>query len=181
MKYFLFLITLSFLSCAVKPLNYSYKNKFNLNEYVGSSLLRTDCYYVNSRLMDTYSKGTVEVFEYVKFFSNGRVYYSKSFFDSIPVSEFSKMNSLEDIYVKEKKYDYDTGRKGYYMIDEKGVLHLERYLNARQGYAFYSVNILKDELVFFKVKIKNGGKESSDLRYKVKEVPVTEITRTSNW
>jgi hypothetical protein len=155
MRYFILIYFFAFTSCVVKPIKYTYQNKFSLENYNkqnSQNYLRTDCVYVNSEEED-YGNGKRKTFEFMRFFKNGRVYISKTFFDTIPKKEFTNFISLEDIYEKTKKFDYNSGRKAYYLIENNGILKIEQYVNAGTG-----CTIREGILDEFKINFKKENK-----------------------
>ena len=161
MRYLIFIYFFVLTSCVVKPIKYTYQNKFSLENYNRQSsqnYLRTDCVYLNSEEED-YGSGKLKSLRFIKFFKNGRVYISKTFYDSIPKNEYYNLISLEDIYKKTKKFDYDSGRKAYYIIDKNGILKIEQYVNAATGFIIiegildeFKINFKKENRIY-KTKI----------------------------
>ena len=89
----------------------------------------------------------------MRFFKNGRIYISKTFFDTIPKNEFTNFVSLEKIYKKTNKFDYNSGRKAYYLIEKNGILKIEQYVNAGTGF------IIREGIIDeFKINFKNENK-----------------------
>ena len=151
MRYFILIYFFAFTSCVVKPIKYTYQNKFSLENYNKQNLqnyLRTDCVYLNSEEED-YGSGNRKSLKFMRFFKNGRVYISKTFYDSIPKNEYNNFISLEDIYKKTNKFDYNSGRKAYYIIDKNGIVKIEQFVNAATGFII-TEGILDEHEINFK-------------------------------
>ena len=154
MRYLTFLLFLILTDCVINPKNYTYKNKFSLNNSSKLNIenyLRTDCFYINSE-NEEYVSGKLKTYKFMKFYKNGRVYISKTFLDSIPIKEYNNFVSLEDIYIEKKIIDYNSGRKGYFIINENGILKIEQYINAGSGFSISEGIIGSNQIDFKKEK-----------------------------
>jgi len=153
-------------SCAIQPGNYKLKKKspsFSLesyNKHNSTAVLDTNGVYLYIDTMDT-NDGIVVIHRFYRFFSNGRAYKSRTFYNEIPTAEYDNLENWE------KKYDYGKGIKCYYEITDQGSLKLETYINAMMGYSYNYAHIESDELTFYKQKMRGWSSGSRKLAFSI--------------
>lgn len=97
----------------------------------------------NSAYLFSYINPTTQKQEYkfTRYFGNGRVYESRTFYDSPPTeNEYNELTTGEP-------YHLNKGQKFYYNITKDGLLKHEYFVSGYDGYHFIYSKVYPDSIV----------------------------------
>lgn len=126
----------------------------------------TNAVYLLSYFNDAFNDS---IFEFTRYFGNGRVYTSQTFYGIPPTEfDFNEMSVDGPDYLRK-------GQKHYYDITKDGLLKLEYFVNGYDGYDYIYAKVYPDSFVCFLRKPRRILTNSSPMNavYVRKEVKLT--------
>lgn len=81
-------------------------------------------------------------YKFIRFFGNGRVYESPTFYDSLPTEK-----EYNELITDNDPYQLNKGQKHYYDITKDGLLRREYFVSGYDGYHFIYSKVYPDSIV----------------------------------